>query len=112
MAKALLSNTAGYAGMASEIVNDALFSCESEEMVMVHNITMYSTCEHHILPFYGTATVAYLPKGRVLGLSKVARLVDLFSKRLQIQERLTSQIADAVQEATGAAGVAVQIEAQ
>lgn len=112
MARALLANTAGYEGSAAGVVKDALFECSSEEMVIVRDITLHSTCEHHVLPFYGSATIAYIPRGRVLGLSKLARLVDLFSKRLQIQERLTQQIADAVQESTGARGVAVQVDCQ
>jgi GTP cyclohydrolase I len=95
-----------------EIVNGALFASDNDEMVIVDNIELYSLCEHHLLPFIGKAHVAYIPTGKVLGLSKIARLVDMFARRLQIQENLTRQIADAVQQVTGAAGVAVVIEAQ
>jgi GTP cyclohydrolase I len=110
MAKALLACTAGYAQDPRDIVSDALFECASEEMVLVRDIECYSMCEHHMLPFFGRVHIGYLPSGRVVGLSKLARLTDCFSKRLQIQERLTQQIAEAVQDCVGAKGVAVVVE--
>lgn len=94
----------GYAQDLHEVVNGALFESENDEMIVVRDIELYSLCEHHMLPFIGKAHVAYLPTGRVLGLSKVARVVDMFARRLQIQENLTRQIAYAVQEVTDAAG--------
>jgi GTP cyclohydrolase I len=94
------------------VVNGALFSSDTSEMVLVRNIELYSLCEHHLLPFIGKAHVAYLPSGKVLGLSKVARIVDMYARRLQIQENLSREIATAIQQVTGAAGVAVVIEAQ
>ncbi|MNP96648.1 GTP cyclohydrolase 1 [compost metagenome] len=111
-AKAMQYLCHGYEQSVEEIVNGALFASDNDEMVIVDNIELYSLCEHHILPFIGKAHVAYIPTGKVLGLSKIARLVDMFARRLQIQENLTRQIADAVQQVTGAAGVAVVIEAQ
>jgi GTP cyclohydrolase IA len=111
-AKAMKYLCQGYHQSLEEIVNGALFTSESSEIVLVKNIELYSLCEHHILPFIGKAHVAYLPKGKVLGLSKVARIVDMYARRLQIQENLGRQIADAVQQVTGASGVAVVIEAQ
>ena len=111
-AKAMQYLCHGYDQSVEEIVNGALFASDNDEMVIVDNIELYSLCEHHLLPFIGKAHVAYIPTGKVLGLSKIARLVDMFARRLQIQENLTRQIADAVQQVTGAAGVAVVIEAQ
>ncbi|WP_223463398.1 MULTISPECIES: GTP cyclohydrolase I FolE [unclassified Pseudomonas] len=111
-AKAMQYLCHGYEQSVEEIVNGALFASDNDEMVIVDNIELYSLCEHHILPFIGKAHVAYIPTGKVLGLSKIARLVDMFARRLQIQENLTRQIAEAVQQVTGAAGVAVVIEAQ
>ncbi|AWY42824.1 GTP cyclohydrolase I FolE [Pseudomonas putida] len=111
-AKAMQYLCHGYDQSIEEIVNGALFASDNDEMVIVDNIELYSLCEHHMLPFIGKAHVAYIPTGRVLGLSKVARLVDMFARRLQIQENLTRQIAEAVQKVTGAAGVAVVIEAR
>lgn len=102
----------GYNLTLEEVLNDAIFQADTEDMVIVKNIELYSLCEHHLLPFIGKCHVGYLPRGKVLGLSKVARLVDMFARRLQIQERLTKQIADAVQTAVDAKGVAVVIEAQ
>ncbi|MBT8146189.1 MAG: GTP cyclohydrolase I FolE, partial [Gammaproteobacteria bacterium] len=90
----------------------ALFPSESDEMVIVKNIELYSLCEHHLLPFIGKCHVAYLPKGKVIGLSKIARIVDLYARRLQIQENLTNQIAEAILSKTGGAGAGVIIEAQ
>ncbi len=93
-------------------MNNALFDAESSEMILVQDIELYSMCEHHMLPFIGKCHVAYVPTGKVLGLSKVARIVDMYARRLQIQENLTKQIADAIQEVTEASGVGVIIEAQ
>ncbi len=93
-------------------MNGAIFTADSEDMVIVKDIELYSLCEHHLLPFIGKCHVGYLPNGKVLGLSKIARVVDMFARRLQIQEKLTSQIADAIEQATGARGVAVVIEAK
>lgn len=111
-AKAMQYLCNGYTQSLAEIVNGALFESQNDEMVVVRDIELYSLCEHHMLPFIGKAHVAYLPTGRVLGLSKVARLVDMFARRLQIQENLTRQIACAMQEVTDAAGVGVVIEAK
>ncbi|MDR8366588.1 MULTISPECIES: GTP cyclohydrolase I FolE [Pseudomonas] len=111
-AKAMQYLCHGYEQSVEEIVNGALFASDNDEMIIVDNIELYSLCEHHMLPFIGKAHVAYIPTGKVLGLSKIARLVDMFARRLQIQENLTRQIADAVQQVTDAAGVAVVIEAQ
>ena len=111
-AKAMRYLCHGYDQSVEEIVNGALFASDNDEMVIVDNIELYSLCEHHLLPFIGKAHVAYIPTGKVLGLSKIARLVDMFARRLQIQENLTRQIAEAVQQVTGAAGVAVVIEAR
>ncbi|EJN35515.1 GTP cyclohydrolase I [Pseudomonas sp. GM78] len=111
-AKAMQYLCHGYEQSVEQIINGALFASDNDEMVIVDNIELYSLCEHHLLPFIGKAHVAYIPTGKVLGLSKIARLVDMFARRLQIQENLTRQIADAVQQVTGAAGVAVVIEAQ
>ena len=110
MARALLAMTAGYAASPAALVADALFECDSREMVLVRDIEVNSMCEHHMLPFFGRAHVAYLPAGRVVGISKLARIVDCFGKRLQIQERLTQQVALGVQETTAARGVAVIVE--
>jgi len=101
----------GYEQSVDEVVNGACFAEAYEEMVLVKDIDVYSLCEHHLLPFYGRAHVAYLPRGRVIGLSKIPRVVDVFARRLQVQERLTTQVADALQEVLGAHGVAVVIEA-
>lgn len=111
-AKAFEFLTHGYRQTLDDVVNGALFESEMDEMVLVRNIELYSLCEHHMLPFIGKAHVAYLPDGKVLGLSKIARIVDMFARRLQIQEGLTRQIADAVLGVTGAKGVGVIIEAK
>jgi len=94
------------------VVGDALFESSSTDMVLVRDIECFSLCEHHMLPFFGRVHVAYLPSGKVLGLSKLARIVEVFSKRLQIQERLTEQVAKAVEDACGAKGVAVTVNCQ
>ncbi|AQT59469.1 MAG TPA: GTP cyclohydrolase I FolE [Cellvibrio sp.] len=111
-AKAFQFLTRGYHQTLDDVVNDALFPSDSEEMIMVKDIELYSLCEHHLLPFIGKAHVAYIPTGKVLGLSKVARIVDMFARRLQIQEQLTVQIAECIQQITGASGVGVIIEAK
>lgn len=111
-AKAFQFLTRGYQQTLDEVVNNALFPSDSEEMIMVKDIELYSLCEHHLLPFIGKAHVAYIPTGKVLGLSKVARIVDMYARRLQIQEQLTVQIAECIQEITGASGVGVIIEAK
>lgn len=111
-AKAFEFLTRGYQQNLDTVVNDALFPTDSTEMVLVQDIEMYSMCEHHLLPFIGRCHVAYIPQGKVLGLSKVARIVDMYARRLQIQEQLTVQIANAVQSVTDAWGVGVIIEAE
>lgn len=110
-AKALLYFTQGYGYTVEQVVNDAIFDENHDEMVLIKDIEMFSMCEHHMVPFMGKVSVAYLPRGKVLGLSKVARIVEIFSRRLQVQERLTNQIAQAVVEAVNPTGVAVIIEA-
>lgn len=101
----------GYDLDVDEVINDAVFAEAYDEMVVVKDIELYSLCEHHLLPFYGKAHIAYLPHGRIIGLSKVPRVVDVFARRLQVQERLTTQIADALHAALQPYGVAVVIEA-
>ena len=104
--------TRGYQQTIEEALHDALFDVEYDEMVIVKDIEFYSLCEHHLLPFYGKAHLAYVPNGKVIGLSKAARVVDVFARRLQVQERLTSEIANAIEEAIHPQGVGVILEAQ
>lgn len=111
-AKAFEFLTQGYEQSVDDVVNNALFPSDSSEMILVQDIEMYSLCEHHLLPFIGRCHVAYIPTGKVLGLSKVARIVDVFARRLQIQESLTSQIAETIMSVTNAEGVGVIVEAQ
>jgi GTP cyclohydrolase IA len=110
--KALEFLTKGYNEDPTAILQDALFDVDYDEMVIVKDIEMYSLCEHHMLPFFGKVHVAYIPNGKVIGLSKMARLVEVFARRLQVQERLTRQIADAIHEAINPQGVGVVIEAR
>jgi GTP cyclohydrolase I len=102
--------TKGYRQDLHTIINNAVFTSDTDEMVIVKDIELYSLCEHHLLPFIGKCHVAYLPQGKVLGLSKIARIVDLYARRLQIQEKLTKEIAEAVRDSVDALGVAVVIE--
>jgi GTP cyclohydrolase I len=111
-AKAFEFLTRGYDQSVDDVVNEALFPTDSSEMVLVQDVELYSLCEHHMLPFIGKCHVAYIPTGNVLGLSKVARIVDVFARRLQIQEALTTQIAETIMSVTDAEGVGVIIEAQ
>ncbi|MDJ0741261.1 MAG: GTP cyclohydrolase I FolE [Gammaproteobacteria bacterium] len=111
-AKAMAYLCRGYNQDLHSVVNNAVFASDNDDMVIVKDIELYSLCEHHVLPFIGRAHVAYLPRGQVIGLSKIARIVDMFARRLQIQENLTVQIADAISEVIQPAGVAVTIEAE
>jgi GTP cyclohydrolase I len=112
MEKSMAFLTRGYDQTVSDVLHDALFDVDYDEMVIVKDIEFFSLCEHHLLPFFGKAHVAYVPQGKVVGLSKTARLVDVFARRLQVQERLTRQIAEAIEEAIRPQGVAVILEAQ
>jgi len=111
VAKSLDFLTSGYRTDLDALVNNALFDVEYSEMVIVRDIDFYSMCEHHLLPFYGKCHVAYLPSKRVIGLSKIPRIVDMFARRLQVQERLTEQVADAITDKVQPLGVAVVMEA-
>jgi len=111
-ASAMQYLTQGYAQSVDEVVNNAIFETENNQMILVKDIELYSLCEHHLLPFIGKCHVAYIPTGKVIGLSKIARIVDMFARRLQIQENLTKQIADTLMTAIEPAGVGVIIEAQ
>ena len=111
-ASALQYLTRGYQQSVEGVVNNAIFESDNDEMILVRDIELYSLCEHHLLPFIGKCHVAYIPTGKVIGLSKIARIVDMFAARLQIQENLTKQIADTVMHAIQPAGVGVIIEAQ
>ncbi len=111
-AKAMDFLTRGYQQDVQEVINNALFASDSQGMITVKDIEFYSMCEHHMLPFFGKAHIGYIPDGKVLGLSKVARIVDVFARRLQIQERLTQQVADTILDCTGAKGVGVVLDAQ
>ena len=111
-ARALEFLTQGYRQSVAEIVNDAIYDSDASEIILVKDIELYSMCEHHLLPFIGRAHVAYIPNGKVIGLSKMARMVDVFARRLQIQENLTTQVADALMDVLSPEGVAVVIEAK
>jgi GTP cyclohydrolase I len=112
MEKSMTFLTRGYQQTVEEALHGALFDVDYDEMVIVKDIEFYSLCEHHLLPFYGKAHLAYVPSGKVIGLSKTARVVDIFARRLQVQERLTSDIADAIESAINPQGVGVILEAQ
>lgn len=111
VARALQYLTGGYRKTVEEVVNEALYHESSRDMVVVKDVAFYSLCEHHLLPFFGKAHVAYIPDGKVIGLSKIPRIVDLFSRRLQLQERITAQVADALEEMLDPEGLAVVMEA-
>ena len=112
VAEAMEFITSGYHQNLEEVVNGAVFNEETDDMVIVRNIEFFSMCEHHMLPFFGHANIAYIPDGKIIGLSKLARITDMFARRMQVQERLTVQIADAVQTILQPKGVAVVIEAK
>jgi GTP cyclohydrolase I len=112
MEKSMAFLTQGYAQSVEEVLHNALFDVDYDEMVMVRDIEFYSMCEHHLLPFFGKAHIAYVPNGKVVGLSKIPRIVDVFARRLQVQERMTQQIAEAIEDAIQPQGVGVVVEAQ
>jgi len=111
-AKAFQFLTKGYNQNIEDVVNGAIFESNNDEMVLVKDIELYSLCEHHLLPFIGKCHVAYIPEGKVIGLSKIARIVDVYARRLQIQENMTKQIADTIRDVTGASSVGVVVEAK
>ena len=111
-AKAFSYLTKGYKENIDQVVNGAIFESDNDEMIIVKDIEVYSLCEHHLLPFFGKCHVGYLPKGKIIGLSKIARIVDVFARRLQVQENLTKQIAEAILKYSNGIGVGVVIEAQ
>ena len=104
--------TRGYGKRLEDVVNNAIFTSEDDEMVIVRDIEFFSMCEHHMLPFFGKAHVGYIPNGKIIGVSKIARIVDMFARRLQVQERLTSQVAEALMQALAPEGVGVVLEAR
>lgn len=110
--KSLRHLTRGYTQNIEDVINGAIFTAESDDMIIVKNIEFYSMCEHHMLPFFGQCHIGYIPRGKILGVSKLARLIDVFARRLQIQERLTHQVAKSIMEALGCEGVGVVMEAQ
>ena len=112
VAKAIAFLTSGYRTDVTALINGAIFTQSTNSMVIVKNIEVYSLCEHHMLPFYGRCHIGYIPTGKVFGVSKLARLADMYARRLQLQERLTEQISQAVMETVGATGVGVMIEAR
>ncbi len=112
VAEAMAFLTRGYHQNANDILNGAVFEEKYDEMVLVKDIEFFSMCEHHLIPFFGSCHVAYIPHGKIIGLSKIARLVDMFARRLQVQERMTNEIADALQEALNPYGVGVVVEAR
>jgi len=112
MEKSMAFLTQGYQQLVASVLHGALFDVDYDEMVIVRDIEFYSLCEHHLLPFFGKAHIAYVPQGKVVGLSKLPRIVDVFARRLQVQERLTQQIAEAIEDAIQPQGVGVVIEAQ
>ncbi|TMH62127.1 MAG: GTP cyclohydrolase I FolE [Betaproteobacteria bacterium] len=112
VAEALQFLTSGYRTDAKEMINDAIFTQQTNSMVIVKNIELYSLCEHHMMPFFGRCHIGYIPSGRVFGVSKLARMVDMYARRLQLQERLTEQISQEIMESIDAIGVGVMIEAQ
>lgn len=111
-AKALYYATSGYRAEESEIINDAIFTHDGSNLIVVKDVEFYSFCEHHILPFFGTMSIGYIPDGKIVGLSKVARIVDMYARRLQVQERLSQQVCDTLMRVTGAKGVIAKCTAQ
>src|SRR5689334_20427992 len=112
VAKSLAFLTHGYRASLDQVINNALFTQDTSSMVIVKDIEVYSMCEHHMLPFFGRCHIGYIPDGKVFGVSKLARLVDMFARRLQLQERLTEQVSEAIMNTVGATGVGVMIEAR